>query len=221
MERHIMVVSENIQMYMVKLLLLSESSGEPLVNISSLADSLEVQTVSANQMVHKLDELGLVEYQPYKGVSLTEEGHHQAVNILRHRRLWEVFLVNNLGFDSDTAEELACRIEHVTTDEIDDRLAAFLNHPNLSPMGKIIPGKDTKHDLENAQPLSTLSTGQNAVIVELPDDSTSARYFQDSGLYSGSKIKVLATSENGTVLVETENNKIHLADSLCAEIKIR
>ena len=144
-----MDVSENIQMYLVKLAILSESCVDSQINISSLADSLEVQVVSANQMVHKLDELGLVEYQPYKGVSLTDEGYLQAMSILRHRMLWEVFLVNNLGFNSDVAEELACRIEHVTTEEIDDRLAAFLDHPNVSPMGKLIPSKKIKFDLKN------------------------------------------------------------------------
>ena len=216
-----MDVSENIQMYLVKLAILSESSGDPLVNISSLAEALEVQTVSVNQMVHKLDELGLVEYQPYKGVSLTSKGFLQAMNILRHRRLWEVFLVNNLGFETDTAGELACRIEHVTTEEIDDRLAAFLEHPNLSPLGKQIPPKDSTQKIVKTKPLSTLSAGQEAVIVELPSDQMSARYFQDAGLHSGSKVKVLATSQNGTQLIESNSNKIHLADSLCAEIKIR
>ena len=216
-----MDVSENIQMYLVKLALLGDSSGDPLVNISSLAKSLEVQTVSVNQMVHKLDELGLVTYQPYKGVSLTEKGVQQALNILRHRRLWEVFLVNKLGFDTCAAEELACRIEHVTTEEIDDRLAAFLEHPNLSPLGKHIPPKDSILEITKSKPLSSLSAGQEAVIVELADDPTSAKYFQDSGLHSGSKVKVLASNQDGALLIETENKKINLASSLCTEIKVR
>ena len=216
-----MDVSENIQMYLVKLAILSENSVDPLINISSLADALEVQAVSVNQMVHKLDELGLVEYQPYKGVSLTDEGNHQAISILRHRRLWEVFLVNTLGFNSDVAEELACRIEHVTTEEIDDRLAAFLDHPNISPMGKRIPPKDKKFELEKSHPLTSLSAGQEAIVLKLPDDSTIAKYFQDVGLHSGSKVKVLATSQNGTMLIESEKNKFHLAKSICSEIKTR
>jgi DtxR family Mn-dependent transcriptional regulator len=219
MEKHKMDVSENIQMYLVKLAILSEYNVDSLINISSLADALEVQAVSVNQMIHKLDELGLVKYQPYKGVSLTDEGNHQAMSILRHRRLWEVFLVNNLGFKSDAAEELACRIEHVTTEEIDDRLAAFLDHPNISPMGNKIPPKDIKFDLEKSQPLTSLSAGQEAIILKLPDDLTLAKYFQDTGLHSGSNIKVLATSQNGTMLIESGENKIHLAKSICAEIK--
>ena len=216
-----MDVSENIQMYLVELAILSEEDSDHLINLSLLADALDVQTVSVNQMVHKLDELGLVKYQPYKGVSLTKEGYKQATNILRHRRLWEVFLVKNLGFESGTAEELACRIEHATTDEIDNRLAAFLKHPNLSPMGKPIPSKDTKYDLVQTLPLSALSAGQEAVIHSLPNNPTSARYFQDVDIHCGSKVKVLATSQNGTILIEVKNNKIHLADSISSKIKTR
>ena len=131
--------SENIQMYLVKLALLGESSSDPLVNISSLAESLEVQTVSVNQMVHKLDEQGLVEYQPYKGVSLTEKGFQQAMNILRHRRLWEVFLVEKLNFQWDEVHVIAEQLEHIKSDELIIRLDAYLDHPDFDPHGDPIP----------------------------------------------------------------------------------
>ena len=216
-----MNISENIQMYLVELAILNESSDDSLITLSSLAEALEVQPVSVNQMIHKLDESGLVEYKPYKGVSLTIDGHDKAMNILRHRRLWEVFLVKNLGFDSDLAEELACRIEHVTTEEIGNRLSAFLKHPNLSPLGKLIPSKDIKFELEKSLPLSSLSVGQEVVVLELPDDQLSMKFFQDAGLHSGSIVKILATDQGRNMLIETNNTKIHLADSLCTKIKAR
>lgn len=214
-----MTVSENVQMYLVKLAILREDSDDPLINLSALATELEVQTVSANQMIHKLEELSLVEYQPYKGVSLTERGNQQAMDILRHRRLWEVFLVKKLGFNSETAEELACRIEHVTTESIDDRLAAFLEYPNLSPMGKQIPPKDFKLKLDDSTPLSSLTIGQEAVVFKLPEDTNSVSFLHEAGLAAGSKLKVLASNQNN-MLIETNKNKIHLAESLCKEIKV-
>ncbi len=221
MEIHNMDFSESIQMYLVELAILNESSGDSLINLTSLAEALDVQPVSVNQMIHKLEESGVVEYQPYKGVSLTVKGNNQAMNILRHRRLWEVFLVNNLGFEPKLAEDLACKIEHDTSEEIGNRLAVFLNHPNLSPLGKLIPSRELKMDLERSQPLSSFSAGQEAVIIKIPEDQISARYFQDAGLHSGSKIKILAVNQNGSMLIETDNNKIQLAGSLCAEIKAR
>ena len=214
-----MIVSENVQMYLVKLAILKEESDKPLINLSALADELDVQTVSANQMIHKLEDLGLVEYQPYKGVSLTENGNHQAMDILRHRRLWEVFLVNKLGYNSETAENLACRIEHVTTESIDNRLAAFLEYPNLSPMGKQIPPKDFKLKLDDSTPLSSLSIGQKAVVFKLPEDKASVSFLHEAGLTVGSNLKVLASNQNN-MLIETNKNKFHLAESLCKEIKV-
>lgn len=216
-----MNVSENIQMYLVELAILNEDSKDSLINLSKLAEVLKVQTVSVNQMIHKLDELGLVSYQPYKGVSLTEIGHQQAMDIIRHRRLWEVFFVSNLGFEPASAEEIACQIEHITTEEIDDRLSAFLDHPKISPLGKTIPSRETNFKLDGSIPLSNLSVGEEATVLSLSEDKDSTSFFHDANLFAGSIVKILSISENSNVLIEVDNKKIHLAHDLCAEIKTR
>jgi DtxR family Mn-dependent transcriptional regulator len=108
-------MSESEEMYLVTLARLNEAEGKDPTPVSRLAEELAVLPVSVNQMIHKLEESGLVKYTQYKGVTLTETGIRQANNILRSRRLWEVFLVERLHYIPDEAESLACRLEHAVS----------------------------------------------------------------------------------------------------------
>ena len=155
------ILSESEEMYLVSIARLVESGVEPPVSISLLAHEMEIASVSANQMVRKLEECELVRYYPYKGVSLTEYGEAAALRVLRHRRLWEVFLVENLQFSPAEAEHQACRLEHVFPDEAVERLAGFLGQPRLSPQGKTIPEPDDPANLDSGIRLSQLPAGQS------------------------------------------------------------
>ena len=127
------------EMYLVTIAVAEEDgSGGPLP-LAAVAHSLSISPVSANQMVHRLAERGLVDYHPYRGAVLTAAGRSAARRVLRGRRLWATFLVDRLGFGPAEADALACRLEHVTPPEVADRLSGFLGEPAVGPLGRDIP----------------------------------------------------------------------------------
>jgi Mn-dependent DtxR family transcriptional regulator len=132
-------MSESEDMYLLTVAKLVEAGAQAPIPVSRLAQELSIQPISANQMIRKLEEAGWLRYTPYKGVELTQEGEGLALRTLRHRRLWEVFLVENLQLSLDEADEMACRLEHILPAEVAERLAGFLGYPATSPRGKPIP----------------------------------------------------------------------------------
>ena len=136
---NIKTTTESEQMYLVTIARLSEMVDECPIPISKVAEILEITPISANQMVHHLEQMGLITYTPYKGVEFTETGWRAATKLLRIRRLWEVFLVEHLRYSPKDAETLACKLEHAISEETSDRLADFLGWPHVSPQGKPIP----------------------------------------------------------------------------------
>ena len=112
-----------------------------------------VSAASANEMVRKLERRGLMTYEPYRGVDLTDAGRRIAARVLRVRRLWARFLADRLGLTPEEADALACRLEHVTPDGAADRLDRFLDHPSVDPLGHPIPRDEGKP----AAPLETLA----------------------------------------------------------------
>ena len=119
-------LSESEEMYLVTIAKLIENGKPSPISISVLAHEMDILPVSANQMIRKLAEQGLVNYMPYRGVELNDSGKQKATQIIRYRRLWEVFLVKNLDVSVREAEELACRLEHITPASISDSLSSFL-----------------------------------------------------------------------------------------------
>ena len=111
-ETPVRIISESAQMYLVKIKRLEEEMNP--VPLSFLAESLSISPVSVNEMCRKMQEQDLIDYQPYKGASLTPAGDKEALQVLRRHRLWEVFLVDHLRFSFEQAHELADALEHVT-----------------------------------------------------------------------------------------------------------
>ena len=130
------VLSESEEMYLAAIARIQESKGTGPAPLSQLASSMEVLPVSANQMVRKLEEEGLVRYTPYKGVELTSAGAQAAQRILRHRRLWEIFLVELLHYTPEESDPLACRLEHILPTEAAERLAVFLGGRSEPPQSQ-------------------------------------------------------------------------------------
>lgn len=212
--------SENVEMYLVSLALLAEQGVPCPIPVPRLAEELDIQTVSANQMVRKLEEAGLLTYQPYKGAALTDQGEQIVNLILRNRRLWEVFFVEKLGFSATRADEMACRMEHITEEEVADRLSEFLEHPTLSPTGHPIPNIDEPHPLPKGLPLMGLQPGKSGTILEVRAEPVAATYLHDEGLYAGVELSVLAASSSGSMLVSVGNKNITLSAELVDKITL-
>lgn len=219
-------MSENEEMYLVTIARIHESDGLDYVPLSKLADRLEVQPVSANQMIHKLEGEGLVKYAPYKGVALTLQGREKAAGILRKRRLWEVFLVEHLHFSVNEADLLACRLEHFIPSEAAEHLSNFLGNPVVSPAGESIPARSSGFVLPQDLPISQLQVDACGVvtrIAEHPDMSKSVFDFLTSqGIRPGVRIEVAARGSEGSQLLKIEAcGEISISHRLAEMIYVR
>jgi DtxR family Mn-dependent transcriptional regulator len=212
--------SENAEMYLVTMVLLEEEGNPTPIPLPLLAEELEVQAVSVNQMIRKLEEAGLVSYEPYKGVSFTDEGTQEAMAILRHRRLWETFFVEHLGYTSHEADALACRMEHITETEIADRLSQYLNHPQASPTGKVIPQSGSQVTQFNHISLSSLQAGESAEVVAIKANIATTSYLQGQNIGPGTLINVQAVSSNKTWLIYTEKDSLSLTEEIADAILV-
>ncbi len=209
-------MSESEEMYLVTIARLNEKGDDKPVPVAQLAAELDVLPVSANQMVRKLEDAGWVCYTPYKGVSLTPEGRSLALQILRYRRLWEVFLVENLKIPVAEASELACRMEHVLPDHVADRLAAYLGNPVVSPTGGVIPACEVEKAAELDMPAAALELEHCGRVTRITADPTSRAFLASAGVLPGATIRVLGVSAGGSMLVQTPDGAQAQLSSLLA-----
>ena len=200
-------LSESEEMYLATIARLQEGGDLEPVPLTRLAGELSVLPVSANQMVRKLEENGLVSYAPYKGVSLSDAGLNVALRILRHRRLWEVFLVEHLQFQPDEAQSLACRLEHTLPAEAAERLAAFLGHPVVNPSGQAIPEAQNSVELTVGKPLNQLPLNQPLRVAHIAVEPVTRAFLETHGLHIGVFIKILCSADNMDLLIEIAGEK--------------
>jgi DtxR family transcriptional regulator, Mn-dependent transcriptional regulator len=130
-------LSEAIQDYLKGIYKLQEGDGR--VTITAVARAQSVSPASASSMVKKLAALGLIEHEPYRGARLTSAGERVALEVIRHHRLLELYLAQTLGLDVDAVHEEADRLEHVISEELEERIDKALGFPTHDPHGDPIP----------------------------------------------------------------------------------
>ena len=119
-----------------------EISQSKNVSTTLIAKSLRTKASSVTDMIKRLADKSLVNYQKYKGVTTTSEGKKRAIKIVRKHRLWETFLVNKLDFSWSEVHDVAEELEHIKSDELIDKLDCYLNYPKFDPHGEPIPTKN-------------------------------------------------------------------------------
>lgn len=139
---------------------------------SALASQLEVADASITDMFKKLSEKGLLRYEKYRGVQLTAKGKKMALAILRRHRLWEMFLMNFLGYSWDKVHDEAERLEHVTSEELEHQLDKALGFPTVDPHGDPIPTKDGTLAGKDDGSLAECEVGDVVEISRVSDESS-------------------------------------------------
>jgi DtxR family Mn-dependent transcriptional regulator len=181
----------SIQDYLKNIYELTEGGGSASTN--ALAAKLNIKPASVTGMMQKLASAkpALVEYQKHQGVTLTREGRKAALEVIRHHRLLEAWLVQTLGYSWDEVHAEAERLEHVISEDFERRIAAAMGHPVRDPHGEPIPTADLKMPSEDLTPLSALRPPQTATIqrIKAPDPEL-LRYLQGLGLVPGAQIEV-------------------------------
>jgi DtxR family Mn-dependent transcriptional regulator len=162
------------------------------VSTNALAERLGVSAASASSMVKKLDGLGIVEHVPYRGAVLTERGVNVALEVLRHHRLLERFLVEELGVPWDRVHDEAEVLEHVLSEELEELIAAKLGHPTIDPHGDPIPTADLKIVEPTTVAMDGLEVGDSGRFVRVSDsDPEMLRYLGARGIAPGETFEVV------------------------------
>ncbi len=162
------------------------------VPTGELAVRLGISPASVSEMVGRLAAQGLVTHDRYRGQQLTEEGRSAALELVRHHRLIEMFLVQVLGYGWDEVHEEAERLEHVISERMEERIFELLGRPDLDPHGHAIPTRQGRLREVASRPLSGCTAGENVVVrVVADDDAARLRELRRRGLVPGARLEVL------------------------------
>ena len=181
----------SIQDYLKNIYELTENGDSASTN--ALARKMNISAPSVTGMVQKLasSKPALVEYQKHQGVTLTREGKRAALEVIRHHRLLEAWLVQTLGYSWDEVHEEAERLEHVISEDFERRIAAAMGDPARDPHGELIPTADLKMPHDDSTPLSSLRPKQSATVKRvIASDVELLRYLEGLGLIPGTRVDV-------------------------------
>ena len=183
-----------------------------------IAEKLKTKPSSVTDMVKKLANKNLVKYEKYKGVTLTKKGNNIAINIIRNHRIWEVFLVEKLGYKWDEVHEIAEQLEHIKSDELIDRMAEFLDNPKFDPHGDPIPDKTGKFaERKKAVLLSEIGIKEKGIIVGVKNTSNDfLQYLEEKSLTLGKQIEVIKEFDfDKSRNLSIENKLITISKEVC------
>jgi DtxR family transcriptional regulator, Mn-dependent transcriptional regulator len=209
-------LSQAIEDYLKAIYRIAESDKR--VTTNELAGRLGVSAASVTNMMKRLARLRLVRHEPYRGVELTEAGEKVALEVIRHHRLLELYLSRHLGVRLDRVHHEADRLEHVISEDLEERIAASLGQPDLDPHGDPIPARDGSVAEPVAQPLSSARPGQRGVIVRVSDrDDKLVRDLTAAGLLPGVSLVVVSAGARH-VDVEVEGMPKRISAALAGTI---
>jgi len=213
-------LSESQEDYLKQIYLLTESSNQR-VSTLELAEHLHVKPASITNMLKKLSDLNLLDYEPYQGVLLSESGRLVALEVLRHHRLLELYLSEILGFGWDEVHEEAERLEHVISERLEARIAEKLGHPTHDPHGDPIPSVDLiLPDGPAMISLNAMKSGSKGQISRVrTQDSDMLNMLTRLGLTLNEQIEIIETERNG-VRIQVGNDRFLLPHDLAAKIYI-
>jgi DtxR family transcriptional regulator, Mn-dependent transcriptional regulator len=214
-------VSASVQDYAKAVYALEIRRGAA-VSTNDLAERLRVTAGSVSAMVRKLSELGIVAHEPYRGVRLTTRGRQLALEVLRHHRLLELFLTEELGMSWDRVHAEAEVLEHVLSEELEQLIAARLGDPTVDPHGDPIPTATFEIDEGATRSLDELPHGAVGRFVRVSDSNPEMlRYLADLGIALGTRLEVVDRQPfAGPVFVRVGKRALPLGGELARAMRI-
>ncbi|MBC8265887.1 MAG: metal-dependent transcriptional regulator [Flavobacteriales bacterium] len=193
------------------------------VSTNAIAGEIGTSPASVSDMLKKLQEKKLIKYEKYKGVSLSKKGSVFATSIIRKHRLWETFLVSNLNFDWGEVHDVAEQLEHIKSEELIDRLDAFLDFPKFDPHGEPIPTKDGKIPTTNTIPLNELSEGTKGKVMGVTlDEKPFLDYLTKLNISIGTEIELIEKiGFDKSLSIKIENEKQHISNDVGKHLLIK
>jgi DtxR family transcriptional regulator, Mn-dependent transcriptional regulator len=177
--------------YLKAIFNLQKQENKP-VSTSALAEHLRVAPASVTNMCKKLAEMNLLVYEPYQGVTFTPTGQKLVLEIVRHHRLIELYLAEALGVPWDQVHAEAERLEHVISEDLEERMAAVLGDPKFDPHGAPIPSRSGNVYQPESGRLTDMKVGDELVVIEVDDANPELlRYLGTLGIYPGIEFTLL------------------------------
>jgi len=216
------VITQSIQDYLKHIYELNEHGGTASTN--DLAARLNIAPASVTGMLQKLanSKPPLVIYKKHQGVTLTINGEKAALEVIRHHRLLETFLVNTLGYSWDEVHREADKLEHVISEDFEARMAQALGNPTRDPHGELIPTADLTMPADNSCPLASLRSDETATVRRVSDDDPALlRHLREIGVVPEVKITVKNYSEfdgNLTIKIEGQKSNVVLGTAVTSQV---
>jgi len=192
------------------------------VSTSAVSERLGVSDATVTMLFKDFATAGWVEHTPYRGVRLTPLGERKAMEVIRHHRLLELYLARELGYSWDKVHDEADKLEHVISEEFEDKLDTLLGHPTFDPHGDPIPSKDGVVVVRKGQTLQQLLEGQTALILRVNDqDPDKLRYLGTLGMYPETRVELVYRAPFGgplRILVGEQSQQVeHIVGPELAE----
>jgi len=186
-----------------------QGGANTLVSNKTLSEALGLSPPSVSEMIKRLTSSEYIEYEPYKGIKLTDKGIEKALQVIRRHQLWELWLTKELGYPLHMVHEEAERLEHVMSEELEKRLFEHLGSPTHGAMGERILSVGEVNDRHLSCALSECDAGKNFTISWLDDDSELLKYFESLGLELRDELKIIDKAPfQGPITVERKNEKL-------------
>jgi len=216
------MLSAKMEDYLKAIYEVKQQEGEP-VSTSAVADPLDVEPPTVTSMMEKLESRGLVDREKYKGVELTTEGETVALEVLRHHRLLETYLAEQLDYDWAEVHDEADRLEHHISEEFEKRVAELLDDPEVDPHGDPIPNDALEPVQGEDRKLSGHEEGETLVVQRVRDrDPEELSYLQRVGITPGTQITIDEIPPIGMVTVRlADGETVSLPDSIADSIRVR
>jgi DtxR family transcriptional regulator, Mn-dependent transcriptional regulator len=192
------------------------------VSTSAVSERLGVSDATVTMLFKDFATAGWVEHTPYRGVHLTPLGERKAMEVIRHHRLLELYLARELDYSWDKVHDEADKLEHVISEEFEDKLDALLGHPTFDPHGDPIPSKDGVVVVRKGSTLQQLHEGQTALILRVNDqDPDKLRYLGTLGMYPETRVELVYRAPFGgplRILVGEQSQQVeHIVGPELAE----
>jgi DtxR family Mn-dependent transcriptional regulator len=193
------------------------------VNNVALSKFMDLNPATVLEMIRKMAEKGLVSLAPDKAITLTEKGRRKALLIIRRHRLWEVFLVQQLKYSWTEVHELAEQLEHIESDDLVNRLDAYLGFPAVDPHGDPIPDKNGALKTGTLIPLSDAKSNMPYIVTSFGDtDAAFLDYLEKIQVFPGTKVKVTEQlSYDGSSIVKINKAVYTLSEKVARNILVR
>lgn len=205
-----------------KVLYSLEARGEGPVGTNAVAERLGITPGSVSAMLRKLDELGLLTLTPYHGVQLTADGRRLALEVMRHHRLIELFLVEQLEMPWDRVHKEAEVLEHWLSEDLEAAIAEKLGHPTVDPHGDPIPTPDLQIHEGATVSLDSLEPGETGMFVRISDaDPQMLRFLAEWGIAPGARFRVIEKQPfDGPVFLNIAGSDVVLGGRLAVAMRV-